>query len=95
MVRPNQYLRSRQSLTIITLLKNVFSTNQKEAEKARKEAERKAEKRKKEELARQKKAVAEERKQLKQKIAEKREMSKKHKAGNADEDAMALALSFS
>ena len=68
---------------------------EKETEKTRKEAERQAGKAKKEELARQMKAVAEDRKLLKQKIAEKREMSKKHKAGNADEDAMALALSFS
>ena len=32
---------------------------------------------------------------LKQKTAEKREMSKKRKAGNADEDVMALASSHS
>ena len=41
------------------------------------------------------KAMAEERKQPKQKIAENCEMSKKRKAGNADEDAIALASSFS
>ena len=39
-------------------------------------------------MARDKKELAEQKKLLKQKMAGKREMSKKHKAGNADEDAM-------
>ena len=46
-------------------------------------------------MARQKKESAEQKKMLKQEIAGKRKMSKKRKAGNADEDAMALASSFS
>ena len=39
-------------------------------------------------MAKAKKDLADQRKMLKQKMAEKREMSKKCKAGNADEDAM-------
>ena len=68
---------------------------EKEVEKARKEAEKKAEKERKEELARQKKESDEQKKMLKQKMAEKREMSKKRKAGNAGEDAMKLASTYS
>ena len=39
-------------------------------------------------MAKAKKNLADHKKMLKQKTAEQREMSKKHKAGNADEDAM-------
>ena len=46
-------------------------------------------------MARDKKDLAERKKTLKQKMAEKREMSKKRKAGNADDDAMTLASSYS
>ena len=46
-------------------------------------------------MARDKKELAEQMKMLKQKMAEKREKSKTCKAGNADEDCMALASSHS
>ena len=46
-------------------------------------------------MAKDRKDLADLRKLLKQKTAEKREMSKKHKAGNADEDVMVLASSHS
>ena len=46
-------------------------------------------------MARDKKDLAERKKMLKQIMAEKREKSNKRKAGNADEDAMALASAHS